>query len=189
VDEGDEPEAPRAKQGPWPTILISFAGAAVFAVLLGSYIMKSAKVDAPVLVAPSETATTGADTLAQAQRVGSAFVAALGAGDPAGAYAQMARPYRESATLAAFQAAWGNTQFLKTIRSVTFSRASDRAVQVDGRLVKAATFTATGSIVCATGPFETTFTFLREGDEANVIAVFVNGVAVVQGIAPPAPRP
>ena len=142
-----------------------------------------------MLVAPSETAPPGADTLAEAQRVGSGFVEALHAGDTAGAYAQMAQPYRETATLAAFQAPWGNTSFLKGIRSVTFSRTTDRAVQVDGRLVKAATFTATGSLLCATGPLETTFTFLREGDEANVIAVFVNGVAVVQGIAPPAPRP
>jgi hypothetical protein len=191
VDESaDGTEVPKAKPGPWRTILVSFAAAGVFAALLASYLVKATKItDAPSLVATSDPPRPGADTLEQAQRVGRAFVEALHAGDTAGAYAQMAQPYRETATLAAFQAPWGNAGFLRGIRSVTFSRTSDRAVQIDGRLVKAATFTATGSLLCAMGPLETTFTFLREGDDAHVLAVFVNGVPVVQGIVPSAPPP
>jgi hypothetical protein len=160
----------------------------VFAVLLGSYIMKSAKIDPPVLLAPSEPAAPSNDTLAQAQRVGSAFVAALRAGDTGGAYAQMARPYRESATLAQFQTAW-KTPLLASPRAVTFSRTTDRAVPIDGQLTKAATFTATGALVAAAGALDTTFTFLREADDARVLAVFVGGVPVVQGLGPSAPRP
>jgi hypothetical protein len=189
VDEVDGSEAPKPKPGPWRAILISFAAAAAFAVALGSYIMKSAKIDPPVLVATPDSPRPGDDTLAQAQRVGNAFVAALHEGDAAGAYAQMARPYRESASLEAFRAVWGNSPMLKGFRSVTFTRASEHAVPIDGRLTKTATFTASGTLVCALGPLDTTFTFLREGEDAHVLAIFVNGVPVVQGIAPSVPPP
>jgi hypothetical protein len=188
VDEADGSEASKPKPGPWRAILVSFAAAGVFAVLLGSYIMKSAKIDAPVLVATSDTPQPGADTLAQAQRAGAAFVEALRAGDMDGAYGQMARPYRESATPAAFRAAW-RTPLLASPRAITFTRTTDRAVPVDGKLVKAATFTATGTLVCAAGALETTFTFLREGEDARVLAVLVGGVPIVQGLGPSAPRP
>jgi hypothetical protein len=185
VDEGDGSDAPRPKPGPWRAVLLSLAGAAVFAALLGASIVKSVKLpEGPVLVPPSEMPPPGPDTLALAQRIGDAFVGSLRAGDLAGAYAQMARPYREGSTLAAFQAAWGKTAFLASCRSITFTRATDRATPIDGRLTKVATFTATGTLVCATGPLETTFIFLREGDEAHVLAVLVNGIPVVQGIGP-----
>ena len=186
--DGDAAEAPKRNRGPWPAILISFAAAAVFGVILASYIMKSAKIDPPVLLAPSEPAGPSLDTLEQAKRVAGGFVEALHGGDTVGAYAQMARPYRESASLAQFQAAW-KTPLLASPRAVSFTRTTDRAVQIDGQLTRAATFTATGALVTAAGALDTTFTFLREGDDARVLAVFVGGVPIVQGLGPSAPRP
>jgi hypothetical protein len=185
VDEpGDGAEAPKAKAGPWRSVLISFAAAGVFAAILVSYLIRSTKIpDPPRLVETSEAQRPGADTLAVAQRVASAFVEALRAGDTAGAYAQMARPYRESATLATFRAAW-RTPLLASPRSISLSRAFESATPIDGKLTRAASFTARGLLVCAAGALETTFTFLREGDDARVLAVFVGGVPIVQGLGP-----
>jgi hypothetical protein len=178
MDDADSSDAPKRTPGPWRAILISLAAACVFGVLLGSYIMRSAKIDPPVLVAPSEPAAPGEDTLAQAQRIGGAFIEALRAGDTAGAYAQMARPYREGASLEAFRAAW-RTPLLASPRAIRLTRTTDRAVQIDGRLTRTATFTATGALVAAAGALDTTVTFLREGDEVHVLAISVAGLPVL----------
>jgi hypothetical protein len=187
VDEpGAEAEAPRPKAGPWRAILITFVCASAFGIGLFSYLRKATQItDAPLLVATpdADAPRPGADTLALAQRVAAAFVEALHVGDTAGAYAQMARPYRESATLDTFRAAW-RTPLLASPRAVRLTRTSERAVPIDGKLVKAATFSATGAILYGAGALETTFTFLREGDDARVLAVFVGGVPIVQGLGP-----
>jgi hypothetical protein len=164
--------------------MISLAAAGVFAAVLSFYLVRATKIpDAPALVATSDGATPGADTLALAQRAATAFVDALRAGDVAGAYAQMAQPYRASATLATFAAAW-KTPLLAGLRSVALSRTRERATPIDGNLVKGATFTAHGVLVAAAGALDVTFTFLRERGEARVLAVFVGGVPIVQGLGP-----
>jgi hypothetical protein len=180
----DSFEAPKAKPGPWRSVVVALVGASVFAAILGSYLVKATKIsDPPALVASSDPPSQGPDTLAVAQRVASAFVEALRTGDTAGAYAQMARPYRESATLATFGAAW-RTPLLASPRSISLSRTSESATPVGGKLTKGATFTARGMLVCAAGALDTTLTFLREGDDARVLAVFVGGVPIVQGLGP-----
>jgi hypothetical protein len=182
---GDEAQPKRAS--PWRAVVLSLFGAGVFGALLTSYILKSARItDAPTLLATADAAGPSDDALARAQRVADAFVAALRAGDVAGAYAQMARPYRESATLGAFAAAW-RTPLLASPRAVKLSRTTERAAQIDGHFVRGATFTASGVLVGAAGALDASFTFLREGDEARVLAVFVGGVPIVQGLGPNAP--
>lgn len=189
MDEpGDGAEAPRRKASPWPSILVSLAAAVVFAVLLTSYIRRSVTIPQPSLLVATSDAAPGPDTLAIAQKVASAFVEALRVGDTAGAYGQMARPYRESAAIATFRAAW-RTPLLASPRAVSLSRSFESAVPVDGKLVKGATFTARGMLIAAAGPLDTTFTFLREGGEPRVLAVFVGGVPIVQGLGPSAPPP
>ena len=54
----------------------------------------------------------------------------------------------------------------------------------DGKFIAGATFTATGMLMAAAGALEVSFTFLREADDARVLAVFVGGVPVVQGLGP-----
>jgi hypothetical protein len=187
-DARTESDAPRPKSaGVWRSVLLSFAAAGLFATLLTSYLLKTTKLpDAPLLVATSDAVARKPDTLEIAQRVASAFVVALRAGDTAGAYAQMAQPYRESASLASFRNAW-RTPLLASPRVVKLTRASEGAVQIDGAYVRGATFTARGMLVAAAGALDTSFTFLREADDTHVLAVFVGGVPIVQGLGPSAP--
>lgn len=168
----------------WRTVLLSFAAAGLFATLLTSYLLKTTKHPAaPLLVTPSDAAAREPDTLEIAQRVASVFVAALGVGDLAGAYAQMARPYRESSSFASFRDAW-QTPLLASPRAVKIARASEGAVRIDGAYVRGATFTARGMLVTAAGALDTSFTFLREPDDTRVLAVFVGGIPIVQGLGP-----
>ena len=96
----------------------------------------------------------------------------------------MARPYREAATPAAFRAAW-KTPLLAGPRAVKLSRVRDEALQTaDGKLVAGATFTASGLMTAAAGALGVSFTFLREAGGAHVVAVFVGGVPIVQGLGP-----
>ena len=44
-------------------------------------------------------------------------------------------------------------------------------------------------MVAAAGALDVSFTFLHEGDDAHVFAVFVGGVPVVQGVGPSATTP
>ena len=143
----------------------------------------------PKLTMVTDAGPRGPDTLELAQRVASAFVAALRVDDFEGAYGQMARPYRESASVEAFRAAWKGTPLLASPQGVKLSRAHSEALQLpDGGFVAGATFTARGLMVVAAGALETSFTFLRAGDDAHVLAVFVGGIPVVQGLGPPGAR-
>jgi hypothetical protein len=188
-DDAGDGGAAEKKPGPLRNILLSLAAAGIVGALLVSYLVKSIKLpEGPVLVATSDDGGPGADTLAIAQRVAGAFVEALRVGDTAGAYAQMARPYREGASLAKFREAW-RTPLLASPHAVRLSRSYESAVPVDGKLVKGVTFTARGMLIAAAGALDTTFTFLHEGDEAHVLAVFVGGVPIVQGLGPSAPAP
>jgi len=187
-NDGAEGEAAPRRPNPWRAILISFAAAGAFAVIMTSYLQKATKISDPPLLVPASDAAPrpGADTLALAQRVAGAFVEALRVGDAAGAYAQMARPYRESATLEQFRAAW-RTPLLASPRKVSLTATTERATPVDDQLVKSVTFTARGVLVAAAGALDASFTFLREGADARVLAVFVGGVPIVQGLGPSAP--
>jgi hypothetical protein len=181
-DPGGEAEAPKPA-APWRAILISFACAGILAALLVSHLLEATKIaDAPRLVGGEEAPLPAGDTLALAQRVADSFVEALHAGDAAGAYSQMARPYREGATLETFRAAW-RTPLLAGAHAFSLSRATETAMP------KGVTFTARGMLHTDAGALQTTLTFLREGDDAHVLAVFVGGVPVVQGLGPSLPSP
>jgi hypothetical protein len=188
VEGEDDGAAARRKPGAGRAILISFSAAALFGLGLGAYIVKSIPAPEGPRLVPESDAPHGSDTLELAQRVGDAFVDSLRAGDAPGAYALMARPYRDGAPLAAFAAAW-RTPLLAAPGAVRFTRSTERAMNLDGKLTPAATFSATGTLVSAAGVLDTTFTFLREGGDARVLAVFVGGVPVVQGLGPSAPPP
>jgi hypothetical protein len=188
VDEGDDPEAARRRPSDARrSVIVSLIAAGVFAALLGTYIVRSVELPkGPVLVVSDGPERP--DTLALAQRVAGTFVEALRAGDMAGAYAQMARPYRASATLKAFSGVW-NMQLLAGPRAVSLSRATESAVPIDGKLVAGRTFTASGALVTAAGPLEASFTFLREDDDVHILSVVVAGVPILQGFGPSAPSP
>jgi hypothetical protein len=170
------------------SVALSVAAAGLFGAVLVTYIVKSMPVvEGPMLVATDDAAERGPGDLERAQAVADAFVGALRAGDFDGAYAQMARPYREGATAAAFRAAW-KTPLLAAPREVKLSHASGTAMQTaGGKLVAGATFTARGMMAAAAGALEVSFTFLRAAEGPRVLAVFVGGIPVVQGLGPTAP--
>jgi hypothetical protein len=179
-DEGPKPRASAAR-----SVVLWLVGAGIFGAVLGGYIWRSIPVIEPIRLIETSDAARGPDPLEIGQRVAEAFVAALRLGDYDGAYAQMARPYRAGATAAAFAAAW-RTPLLAAPRTVKLSRAHSAAMQTpDGGFVAGATFTATGMMMAAAGALEVSFTFLREADDAHVLAVFVGGVPIVQGLGPP----
>jgi hypothetical protein len=184
VDEsGEEAERPR-KPGAWRSVLLSLAAGAIFAAFLVTYLSKTMKLPVgPVLVATSDAGPRRPDALEVAQQVASAFVASLGTGDYAGAYAQMARPYRERVPFATFRDAW-RTPLLASPRAIKLTRAETGSVQLDGAFVPGATFTARGMMACAAGALDTSLTFLREPGGAHVLAVVVGGVPIVQGLGP-----
>jgi hypothetical protein len=185
-DEGAaQPSTKRSTVG--RDVVLSLLGAGIFGALLLSYIFKSvpAVPSGNGLIATDDaSAPRGPDTLEIAQRVAGPFVEALRVGDFDGAYAQMARPYREAATAATFRAAW-KTPLLASPRAVKLTNARSEALQTpDGKFVAGATFTAGGMMTAAAGALGISFTFLREADGAHVIAVFIGGVPIVQGLGP-----
>jgi hypothetical protein len=187
--QGSEAAAERRPVDAKRSVIVSLIAAAVFAALLGTYIVRSVELPVgPVLVPGDAGERPHTDTLALAQRVAGTFVDALRAGDLAGAYAQMAAPYRASATLKAFRGVW-NMQLLAGPRAAKLSRAAETAVPIDGKLVAGRTFSASGALVTAAGPLDATFTFLREDDDAHILSVVVAGVPILQGFGPSAPAP
>jgi hypothetical protein len=160
-------------------VALALGGGAIFAAALVAYLLKETAVpEGPKLVETTDAAR-GPDALELAQRTAEPFVAALRLGDYAGAYAQMARPYREASTVEAFTAAW-KVPLLAAPRGVKLTHATSSAAQnPDGTFVTTATFTARGMLLAAAGPLEVSVTFLRDGSSARVLAVFVGGAPVV----------
>jgi hypothetical protein len=168
-------------------VLISFVAAGIFGAFLVSYILKSARIDpGSGLIPLSDARPRGPDQLEVGQRVASAFVAALRVGNLDEAYAQMARPYREGTSLETFRAAWKTSPLLANPQGVKLTHAHSAALQLPdaGVLIRGATFDASGMLVAAAGALEVSFTFLREADDAHVLAVFIGGIPIVQGIGP-----
>lgn len=192
MSEDQDQEGARAREKVrkvWRDVLISFAAAGIFGAILLSYILKNVSIPvAPLLISQSDAMQRGPDELEISQRVASEFVAALRVGKMDEAYAQMARPYREGTSLETFGAAWRTSLLLANPQGVKLSRAHSEALQRPdgGGFIRGATFTARGMLVVAAGAVEVSFTFLREADDAHVLAVFVGGIPIVQGIGPQA---
>jgi hypothetical protein len=169
----------------WRQVAVTLVAAAVFAAALVSYLLKETRIPDPPRLVETSDAARGPDDLELGQRAAGILVSALAVGDFEGAYAQMAEPYRRSATVAELRAAW-SAPMLAGPRNVKLGHAQSTSVQAqDGGLVRGATFTARGALTTAAGALDASFTFLREGDRARVLAVFVGGVPIVQGIGGP----
>jgi hypothetical protein len=169
-------------------LVVAFIVAGIFTTLLVRYLLDATKPPEPPKLTSTSGAAKGPDDLEIAQRAAAAFVGALAAGNYDAAYAQMAKPYRDAATAAAFRAAWTGAPLLASPRAVKLGRAHSEAMPgPDGGFVASAIFTARGALTTAAGALEASFTFLRDGREARVLAVFVGGVPVVQGIGPARP--
>ncbi len=182
-DDGD-PERKKTRRA-WRDVLLSLLGAGIFGVILVSYILKGVTIPQPTILLPeTDAGARWPDDLQLGQRVAGRFVAALHTGDLDAAYAQMAGPYREGASLKIFRAAWTTSPLLASPQSIKLSRAHSATMQLPGGggFVRGATFTANGMLLVGSGALEVSFTFLREAEDAHVIAVFVGGIPIVQGL-------
>jgi hypothetical protein len=165
-------------------IAIVIAFATLFAVVLGTYLVRATRVPpGPVLVGESDGAARAPDDLDVANTVGGALVDHVRAGRFEAAYALMAAPYRERADVGAFRRAWTSSPLLRGLRGVRLTSARAESVRMpDGRLAAPATFTARGALVVAAGALEASFTFLREAGETRVLVLSVGGVPLLNGV-------
>jgi hypothetical protein len=164
-------------------IVIAVIGAAVFTVgllLLVDSVTKSSRekalatVNADVARMERARGTSGLDAAAA---VAQPFVAHVGAGEFAAAYALLAAPYRTAVTLAAFTKACRTSPILAGARSVTLNRLRQQTAGT------AATVEASGVLDSRAGAVPVGFVFLQEAGQLRILVVSLAGVPVLQGVA------
>jgi len=164
-------------------VAIAVIGAAVFAVgmlLLVQHVTKTSREEALATVnantAQMERAR-GTSMLDAAAAVASPFVAHVGRGEFADAYALLAAPYRDAVTLAAFTKACQASPILAEARAVTLNRLRQQTVGT------AATVEGSGVLDSRSGGVPIAFVFLQEGGNLRILVVSLAGVPVLQGVA------
>jgi hypothetical protein len=119
----------------------------------------------------------GPSMLEAAAAVASPFIAHVGAGRYADAYALLAAPYRNAVTLDAFTKACRGSPLLAAARSVSLNRLRQTSAGAS------ATIEATGVLDGAAGAVPIGFVFLPEGGRLRILVVSLAGVPVLQGVA------
>lgn len=159
--------------------------AAVFVIgmlLLVDHVTRSAREKAEATVsaetARRESLQRGPSLLEGAAAVASPFVAHVGAGRFADAYALLAAPYRRAVTLPDFAKSCRASPILAAARSVRLSRL--RQENAGG----GATIEASGVLNSAAGAVPIGFVFLQEQGQLRILVVSLAGVPVLQGVAP-----
>jgi hypothetical protein len=159
--------------------------AAIFVIgllLLVDHVTRSAREKAEATVsaetARKESLRRGPSLLEGAAAVASPFVAHVGAGRFADAYALLAAPYRHAVTLPDFAKSCRASPILAAARSVTLSRL--RQENAGG----AATIEASGVLDSTAGAVPVGFVFLQEQGQLRILVVSLAGVPVLQGVAP-----
>jgi hypothetical protein len=166
-------------------IVFSVAGAALFVIgllVLINSITKSSREKALATVDAEikrMERTRGPSMLEAAAAVASPFVAHVGAGRFAEAYALLAAPYRRAVPLAAFSKACRASPILAAARSVTLNRLRQQSAGT------AATVEASGVLDSGAGAVPIGFVFVQEEGRLRILVVSLANVPVLQGIAPP----
>ena len=119
----------------------------------------------------------GTSMIDAAAAVARPFVAHVGAGEFAQAYALLAAPYRNAVTLAAFTKACRASPILTAGRSVTLNRLRQQTAGT------AATVEASGVLDSGAGAVPIAFVFLQEAGQLRILVVSLAGVPVLQGVA------
>jgi hypothetical protein len=164
---------------------LTVVAAAVFAVgmfLLVDSVTRSSR-DKALATVSDETARLeslqrGPSMLEAARVVASRFVAHIGAGRFADAYAMLAAPYRSTATLAEFSKSCRASPILAGARAVTLTRLRQQSAGA------ATTVEASGVLDSNAGAVPIGIVFLQEGDGLRILVVSLAGVPVLQGVAP-----
>jgi hypothetical protein len=119
----------------------------------------------------------GPSALDGAAAVATPFVAHVGAGHFADAYALLAAPYRGAVTPEAFAKACRASPILSAARAVTLNRLRQQSAGT------AATLEASGVLDSAAGAVPIAFVFLQENGKLRILVVSLAGVPVLQGVA------
>ena len=139
---------------------------------------KKAEAEVSAEVALKESQQRGPSLLQTAANVASPFVAHVGAGRFADAYALLAAPYQRAVKLSDFAQACRASPILAGARSVTLSRL--RQQNAGG----ATSIEASGVLDSAAGAVPIGFVFLQEQGHLRILVVSLAGVPVLQGVTP-----
>jgi hypothetical protein len=163
-----------ADSNPMRWVVWGFIAAGLFAV--GMVMLVQNRVDA----AKAKAAATaeGRAALDRASAVAAAFVADVGAGRFAAAYARLAAPYRAAVSPQAFAGACRASPILAGARDVAFRHLEEQAYE------RASTLEADGVLGSSAGAVPVRFVFLSEAAGPRILTVSLAGVPVLQGVAP-----
>jgi hypothetical protein len=176
-----------AESNPMRWVVLAFIAAGLFAVGLVTVVdrqVDAAKTKAAAEANDMEQRMARADQqvtsgLDRAAAVAVPFIAEIGAGRFAEAYARLAAPYRAAVSLDAFAEACQASVILTGARQVTLRRLR---TQSGGG---GATLEADGVLDSTAGAVPISFVFLQEPAGPRVVVVSLAGVPVLQGMARP----
>ena len=123
-------------------------------------------------------ARRGPSMLDAAAAVASPFIADIGAGRYADAYALLAAPYRDAVPLPAFAKSCQASPILAGARAVTLNRLRQQSAGT------ASTIEASGVLDSRAGAVPIGFVFVQQKGNLRILVVSLAGVPVLQGIAP-----
>lgn len=113
-----------------------------------------------------------------AAAVASPFIAHVGAGRFADAYALLAAPYRDAVPLRAFAKSCQASPLLAGARAVTLNKLRQQSAGA------ASTFEASGVLDSRAGAVPIGFVFVQESGKLRILVVSLAAVPVLQGILP-----
>jgi hypothetical protein len=175
-----------AESNPMRWVVLAFIVAGLFAVGMVTWVdhqVDSAKAKAAAEAQAMDERMAHADQrvtseLDRAAAVAAPFVAEIGAGRFADAYARLAVPYRAAVSVAAFARSCQASPILTGARTVTLRRLR---TQSGGG---AATLEADGVLDSTAGAVPVSFVFLSEEGGPRILVVSLAGVPVLQGVTP-----
>ena len=175
-----------SESNPMRWVVLAIVAAALFAVGIVTVVqgqVDAAKAQAAAAALASEARVARADEqvtglLERAAAVAGPFVADVGAGRFAQAYARLAAPYRANVSLADFTRSCRASPILAGARQVMLRRLR---TQTGGG---AATLEAEGMLDSTAGAVPMGFVFLQEEGVPRILVVSLAGVPVLQGVAP-----
>lgn len=164
-------------------ILLSLAVAVVLGAGIAAYVMRSmpSKRDLETsYIEPNGGAAQAPDDLELARALMTKFVDALAAKHFEDAYALMAEPYREHASLDAFRASVAASPFLAQAERATVF--STRRMLPGGAVQAPYTVEGTGVITGHAGSINARITLLVSGGDARIFVLALAGVPVLNGV-------
>jgi hypothetical protein len=165
-------------------ILLSLAAAAVFGAGFAAYLLHSMPTRDELktsYIEPKNAAPAGPDDLEVARAVMTKFTQALATKRFDDAYALMAEPYRQIASLDAFRASCAASPFLAQAERATLF--STRRMLPGGAVHGPYTVQGTGVISGHAGSINAKVTLLVSGSDTRILVLTLAGVPVLNGVS------